>query len=163
MRFSASRSAYVTQERQGSTEPHNCLIGGADFYNKIGIEQTNAVLLPRPIDADKPMKLFTHPIHLPSAAGHRDARRSLYWRSRRKPPTGRSIAAILPGRLSSPGARGTGGRGGSRQIGPSDQHTMQIGYDAKMVQGGRRRRPGGVVSHFSEIIAAQLRGESPTR
>src|SRR3981081_1098710 len=60
-------------------------------------------------------------VHLQSKASHRDVRRSLYWRSRRKPPTGRrrglSAGAQVLLRCSWHGV----GNGGSRQIGPFSQ------------------------------------------
>src|SRR5580704_13141368 len=55
----------------------------------LGFKKAGAMLLHCPIEADKPTKLVCHRFHLQTMAGHRDVRRSLYWRSRRKPSTGR--------------------------------------------------------------------------
>ena len=64
------------------------------------VEQAHAMLLRRPVEPAKPSYLFAHGSDLlEKTEPSRDARRSLYWRSRAQPPTG------LPSR---PTCRGTG-------------------------------------------------------
>src|SRR6266540_3519647 len=61
----------------------------------LGIEQADTMLLRCPIEANKPTSSLIY--SPPSITGHRDARRSLYGRSRRKPPTGHPSRPLCRG------------------------------------------------------------------
>src|SRR5215472_8259271 len=52
----------------------------------VRIDQTDLVSLARPVDADEPPRIVPHHFASRSLPGHRDARHSLYWRSRRDSP-----------------------------------------------------------------------------
>src|SRR5882724_12119114 len=99
------------------------------------IEQANAVVLRRPVDSDEPLHIVDH---VETSLAYERATAILI-----DPCTGAlgatsywiSIAAAPPGRGSYGGARGTGGQGGSRQIGPCCQSTP---LDRRRTQEGYR-------------------------
>src|SRR5882724_5841036 len=76
----------ITQLGQsGSAMREVALTGRSSF----GIQQANAMALRCPIDPDEPLHVVDHCwISLLSKRANRDPDRSLYWRSRRKPPIG---------------------------------------------------------------------------
>src|SRR2546425_7344673 len=105
----------------------------------LAIEQTDAMLFMRPVEADKPKELVIHPIRLHSAVGHRDACQSLYWRSRRKPPTGHPSRPLCGGTSPTQVLVARVGIGGSQQIGPPPVYQDRL-RTSERVQGGQNRR-----------------------
>jgi hypothetical protein len=69
-----------------------------------GIDQAGLVRQACPVDAGEPSGIVAHHSTFPSQPGHRDARRSLYWRSRRNSPRdlhrGQPAEARVPPRCS---------------------------------------------------------------
>src|SRR2546422_9092132 len=125
----------VAQSRQGSGIMADIALG---HLLALAIEQTDAMLFMRPVEADKPKELVIHPIRLHSAVGHRDACQSLYWRSRRKPPTGHPSRPLCRGTSPTQVLVARVGIGGSQQIGPPPVYQDRL-RTSERVQGGPRR------------------------
>lgn len=77
---------------------------------------------------------------------NRDLRHSLYWRSRRKLPTGRH-RGHLPGHMSPPGAQGAGGELVAPDRVARPQNLQQVYADSNEVQGGNGNWKGCVFQH----------------
>ena len=122
----------VAQSRQGSAIMADIALG---HLLALAIEQTDAMLFMRPVEADKPKELVIHPIRLHSAVGHRDACQSLYWRSRRKPPTGHPSRPLCRGTSPTQVLVARVGIGGSQQIGPPPVYQDRL-RTSERVQGG---------------------------
>src|SRR5207245_6547061 len=120
------------QSRQGSAIMADIALG---HLLALAIEQTDAMLFMRPVEADKPKELVIHPIRLHSAVGHRDACQSLYWRSRRKPPTGHPSRPLCRGTSPTQVLVARVGIGGSQQIGPPPVYQDRL-RTSERVQGG---------------------------
>lgn len=93
---------------------------------------------------------------------NRDLRHSLYWRSRRKLPTGRH-RGHLPGHMSPPGAQGAGGELVAPDRVARPQNLQQVYADTNEVQGGRKSK--GMTgflsaSAISEISQGSIRQRS---
>src|SRR5215211_6181195 len=73
-----------------------------------GIEQADAVLHRRPIEADKPTNVISHSSTSDLCRGPPRRLSIPVLALERKPPTGQSVAAVLPGHVSYAGAQGTG-------------------------------------------------------
>src|SRR5215211_3023747 len=73
-----------------------------------GIEQADAVLRRRPIEADKPTNVISHSSTSDLCRGPPRRLSIPVLALERKPPTGQSVAAVLPGHVSYAGAQGTG-------------------------------------------------------
>ena len=114
LRFGARRRQYPIAHRAEAfaTMREGALAGDG----AMGIHQDHLMNLGRPVDAGEPSYVVSHGSLLSGSllcqsAGHHDGGRSLYWRSRARTPHRAFIVANLPGHMSPPGARGTGGEG----------------------------------------------------
>src|ERR1700704_3677568 len=151
--FSSSQQHSSSRPAPPCVSMRNIALGHA---LTLGVEQAGAMLLHCPIEADKPTNLVFHRFHLQSKASHRDVRRSLYWRSRRKPPTGRrrglSAGAQVLLRCSWHGV----GNGGSRQIGPFSQSNADWLFERQNGTGWAKARAKIPPTRFR--AAASTRG-----